>query len=165
MESIFCEPPVPLVRKENRDYAHFRAFCTQQPHCLNYPWVSTRLRVRKWILVRQFIALCVAGLVAGCSKTACVCPGLLEVHVEYGRRVLLDTEVVYKVVMRSSWKLRRRRSLACGRPPLPPQHLMVTAAVLAVAAIAVSLMIVAGGLSWMVPGEEEARTWDRLKCV
>ena len=98
----------------------------------------------------------------GCSKTACVCPGLLEVHVEYGRRVLLDTEVVYKVVMRSLWKLRRRRSLACGRPPLPPQHLMVTAAVLAVAAIAVSLMIVAGGLSWMVPGEEEARTWDRL---
>ena len=64
MESIFCEPPVPLVRKENKDYAHFRAFCTQQPHCMNYPWVSTRLRVRKWILVRQFIALCVAGLVA-----------------------------------------------------------------------------------------------------
>jgi len=66
------------------------------------------------------------------------------------------------------WKLRRRRPVGCGpcgRPPLPLQQLTVTAAVLAVAAMAVSLMIVAGGLSWMVPGEEEARTWDRLYCV
>ena len=84
---------------------------------------------------------------------------------EYGRRVLLDTELVYKVVMRSLWKLRRRRRVGCGRPPLPPQQLMVTAAVLSVAAMAVSLMIVAGGLSWMVPGEEEARTWDRMYYV
>ena len=101
----------------------------------------------------------------GCSKTACVHPGILEVHVEYGRRVLLDIEVVYKVVMRSLWKLRRRRPVGCGRPPLPPQQLMVTAAVLAVAAMAVSLMIVAGGLSWMVPGEEEAARWDRLHAL
>ena len=68
--------------------------------------------------------------------------------------------------MRSLWKLRRRRRVGCGRPPLPPQQLMVTAAVLAVAAMAVSLMIVAGGLSWMVPGEEEAaRRWDRLHAL